>query len=161
MNLHYFEQRSDTGLKLDLLQKYLFVPLDIFGQNIQNGGIKSETEAWLAFLSQDDPEMILRLIDAYPEFRPMYEDVYRLCQNVEKIMGIFSEELRILDRNTVQYMMDEMQAEIDSKQAEIDSKQAEIDSQKAEIDSQKAQLADKDAEIERLKGLLRARTRTP
>ena len=34
--LHYFEQRSDTGLKLDLLQKYLFIPLDIFGQNIHN-----------------------------------------------------------------------------------------------------------------------------
>ena len=132
--LHYFEQRSDTGLKLDLLQKYLFIPLDIFGQTIQNEGIRSETEAWLAFLSQDDPETILRLIDTYPEFRPMYEDVYRLCQNVEKIMGIFSEELRILDRNTVQYMMDEMQAEIDSKKAEIESQKAEIDSQKAEIE---------------------------
>ena len=145
--LHYFEQRSDTGLKLDLLQKYLFIPLDIFSRNIQNRGIRSETDAWLAFLSQDDPGMILRLIDGYPEFRPMYEDVYRLCQNVEKVMGMFSEELRILDRNTVQYMMDEMQAEIDS--------------QKAEIDSQKAQLADKDAkigsqraEIERLRRLI-------
>ncbi len=132
--LHYFEQHSDTGLKLDLLQKYLFIPLDIFGQNIQNEGIRSETDAWLAFLSQDDPEIILRLIDTYPEFRPMYEDVYRLCQNVEKIMGIFSEELRILDRNTVQYMMDEMQAEIDSQKAQLANKDAEIDSQKAEIE---------------------------
>lgn len=130
---HYFEQRSDTGLELDLLQKYLFVPLDIFGQNIQNKGIRSETDAWLAFLSQDDPEVILRLIDIYPEFKPMYEDVYRLCRNVEKVMGMFSEELRILDRNTVQYMIDEMQAE---------------------IDNQKAQLADKDAEIERLRQLI-------
>ena len=70
----------------------------------------------------------------------MYEDVYRLCQNVEKIMGIFSEELRILDRNTVQYMMDEMQAEIDS--------------QKAKLADKDVQLADKDAEIERLRRLI-------
>ena len=128
--LHYFEQRSDTGLKLDLLQKYLFVPLDIFSRNIQNRGINSETDAWLAFLSQDDPEVILQLIDIWPEFRPMYEDVYRLCENVERVMEMFSEELRILDRNTVQYMIDEMQAQIDSQKAVIDSLKAEIDGQK-------------------------------
>ena len=30
-------------------------------------------------------------------------------------MGIFSEELRIMDRNTVKYMVDEMQEMIDEK----------------------------------------------
>ena len=80
-------------LELELLQKYLFIPLDIFGQNIQNRGIRDETDAWLAFLSQDDPEMILRLIDAYPEFRHLYEDVYRLCQNVEKVLADTPPEL--------------------------------------------------------------------
>ena len=124
--LHYFEQRSDTGLKLELLQKYLFIPLDIFGRNIQNKGIRNETEAWLAFLSQDDPAIILRLIDSYPEFKPMYEDVYRLCQNVEKVMGIFSEELRILDRNTVQYMIDEMQTQIDSLKAQAENQKTQL-----------------------------------
>ncbi len=131
--LHYFEQRSNTGLRMDLLQKYLFIPLDIFGQNIQNKDVSNETEAWLAFLSQDDPEIILRLIGAYPEFRPMYEDVYRLCQNVEKVMEMFSEELRILDRNTVQYMIDEMQADIDKQKAELKSKDAVIDSLQTQI----------------------------
>ncbi len=150
--LHYFEQRSNTGLELDLLQKYLFIPLDIFGQTIQNKGVSNETEAWLAFLSQDDPEIIIRLINTYPEFKPMYEDVYRLCENIERVMGMFSEELRILDRNTVQYMIDEMQAEIDSQKAEIDNQKAEIDNQKAEIDNQKAELADRDARLQ--EGLL-------
>ena len=36
--LHYFEQQSNTGLKMDLLQKYLFVPLDIF-REIQHNKI--------------------------------------------------------------------------------------------------------------------------
>ena len=27
---HMFEQKSDTGLELNLLQKYIFIPLDIF-----------------------------------------------------------------------------------------------------------------------------------
>lgn len=33
-----------------------------------------------------------------------------MCQNMAKIMGLFSKELQELDRNTVQYMIDEMQA---------------------------------------------------
>ena len=149
--LHCFEQRSNTGLKMNLLQKYLFIPLDIFGRNIQNRTVSNESEAWLAFLSQDDPEIILRLIDTYPEFRPMYEDVYRLCQNVERVMEMFSEELRILDRNTVQYMIDEMQAEIDHQKEEIDNQKAEIDHQKTELDSQKAEIAHQRDEIDHQK----------
>ena len=47
--LHHFEQYSDTGLELDLLQKYLFVPLDIFKEIKHNESIpinlKSQQEA--------------------------------------------------------------------------------------------------------------------
>ena len=39
----------------------------------------------------------------------MYEEIYVMCQNVEKVMEMFSKELIQLDRNTVQYMIDEMQ----------------------------------------------------
>ena len=34
-----------------------------------------------------------------------------MCRNTEKVMNMFSKELRELDRNTVQYMIDEMQEE--------------------------------------------------
>ena len=39
-----------------------------------------------------------------------------MCQDTEKMMSIFSEELAIMDKNTVQYMVDEMQDTIDSLQ---------------------------------------------
>ena len=39
-----------------------------------------------------------------------------MCQDTEKMMSIFSEELAIMDKNTVQYMVDEMQATIDTLQ---------------------------------------------
>ena len=45
------------------------------------------------------------LMEQYPEFKPMYETLYQICQNTERVMGFFSEELRILDRNTVKYMI--------------------------------------------------------
>ena len=43
----------------------------------------------------------------------MYREIYELCRNVEKVMGLFSKELQILDKNTVQYMIDQMQDTID------------------------------------------------
>ena len=67
--LHYFSQRSNTGLEIELLQKYLFVPLDIFRKFQHNTGIRNKLEAWLAFLSIDDPQVIVQLLTEYPEIQ--------------------------------------------------------------------------------------------
>ena len=150
--LHYFCQRSDTGLELDLLQKFLFVALDIFRKNQHNKIINTKLDAWLLFLSSDDPEDILRLISEYPEFRAMYEQAYAMCRNLEDIMGFFSEELRMLDRNTVQYMIDEIQAQLDEKKAQLDEKQSQLDAKNLLIEEQQKQLEDLQryiAELER------------
>lgn len=119
--LHYFEVKSNTGLELELLQKYLFIPLDIFKESIHNKPIKNKTEAWLFFFSADEPDEIIRLIEGYPEFRIMYEEIYNLCLNTEKVMTMFSKELQELDRNTVQYMIDQMQDTIDDLKGTIQS----------------------------------------
>ena len=117
--LHFFSQQSDTGLKMNLLQKYYFIPLDIFRKNIHNKGIRTKLDAWLVFLTSDEPERICELIGTYPEFQQLYADIYELCRSVEDIMGLFSKELLELDRNTVQYMIDEMQEEINSSKKTI------------------------------------------
>ena len=103
-------------------------------------GISNKLDAWLAFLSMDSPEVIMELSNKYPEFRTMYEHVYNICQNVEKVMGMYSEELKILDHNTVRYLVDQMQEEIDS--------------QKEQLDSQKKQLEMKDKELQKLRRML-------
>ena len=94
---------------MDLLQKYVFIPLDIFKNNLHNKGIQNKLDAWLAFLSCDAPEDIVNIITAYPEFIDLYEHIYDICLNIEKVMKMFSKELRELDRNTVRYMIDDMQ----------------------------------------------------
>ena len=144
--IHKFKQQSDTGLELELLQKYVFIPLDIF-RGITHNNLRNKTEAWLTFLSTDEPEIIIKLISQYPEFKEMYEEIYVMCQNVEKVMEMFSKELIQLDRNTVQYMIDEMQdtidvqkEKIDTQKEELEAKQETIDSQKATIDTQKEEL---------------------
>ena len=67
----------------------------------------------------------MKLISINPEFVPMYNDMYELCLNTEKVMGMFSKELAELDRNTVDYMVDQMQQEID-EQKDIISEQKDI-----------------------------------
>ena len=63
----------------------------------------------------------------------MYEQAYQMCRNVENVMGIFSEELKILDRNTVQLMIDEMQDTINAQQDTIDSQNIMIEDLKRQL----------------------------
>ena len=156
--IHKFKQQSDTGLELELLQKYVFIPLDIFRtiyhnnvkSNGKNGGGNcwNRTEAWLTFLSKDEPEIIIKLISQYPEFKEMYEEIYVMCQNVEKVMEMFSKELIQLDRNTVQYMIDEMQDTIDVQKETIDTQKEKLEEQKTTINTQKEELEAKQNTID-------------
>ena len=104
----------DTENELNLLQKYLFVPLDIFLKSLQYKDIKIQNrlDAWLAFLGSDNPEIIIDIIERYPDFKEMYQQVYDICRNIEEVMGMFSKELLEMDKNTVELMIDEMQDEI-------------------------------------------------
>lgn len=122
--LHKFRQKSDTGIEMNLLQEFVFVALDIYKENHQNKDIEKRIDGWLIFLSSDRPEDIIALIKKYPDFKEMYGQVYEICRNIEQVMGMFSEELYELDRNTVQYMIDELQEE-NKRQKEENKRQKE------------------------------------
>lgn len=152
--IHKFKQKSDTGLELDLLQRFVFVSLDIHKKRYQNKDIENKLDAWLVFLGSDEPEDVIRLITKYPEFKAMYEQVYEICRNIEKVMGMFSEELRELDRNTVKYMMDEMQREIDEKDKKLSEKDSDLDKKDKEIARLSSEL---DQAIKRIEALEKSR----
>ena len=128
--IHRFRQTSDTGLETNLLQEYTFICLDIFSDIIQNEEreIENRLEEWLVFLSQDDPDMIIKLVNKNPGFQKIYEEVYNLCLNSERMMNMFSKELEILDRNTVKLMIDEMEEEL--AEAKKRAQEAEEQAQK-------------------------------
>ena len=139
--IHHFEQKSDTGMEMDLLQEYTFICLDIFNSVIHNEGreIENRLEEWLVFLSQDDPNMIIKLLNRDPVFQRIYEEVYTICLNTERMMNMFSKELEILDRNTVKLMVDEMIEEHAQQMAEIaeERKQLKADAEKIKADAEK------------------------
>lgn len=143
--LHYGKQSFDTGLELDMVQEYLLIPLDIFMKNRQN--ISSKLDAWLYFIASEDPEDIGKVIGAYPEFEEIYRQVFAFRYQLEELMDMFSEALRILDRNTAQYMIDLQKEEIE-RQAEALRKQSEeIGKQSEEIERLKALLGRERAEV--------------
>ena len=59
----------------------------------------------------------------------MYEDIFQLCQNTEKVMNMYSKELAQLDHNTAEYMVDEMQKDLDEARSIIREKEDTIQSQ--------------------------------
>lgn len=113
-----------------------------------NNGIRNKLEAWLIFLSDDNPETIIQLIEEYPEFREMYEEVYDLCLNTEKVMDMFSKELLELDRNTVQLMIDEMQDEIDGQKAQLQEKDEQLQEKDEQIQEKDAEIINQKARAE-------------
>ena len=148
--LHHSAQKTDTGVKINLLQEYNFITLDIFRKNIYNRGIRNELDAWLTFFSVDEPERIVDLFTKYPMFRPMYEQIYNMCLNMENVMGLFSKELKQLDDNTVAYMIDKLQELLDKEKehaehAEARANKAEQEALvlKEELQRLRAQLGEK------------------
>ncbi len=81
----------------------------------------------------------------------MYREIYELCRNVEKVMGLFSKELQILDKNTVQYMIDQMQDTIDEQQSTIQEQQNTIKQKSELLASQEVLLQQKKANLSSLR----------
>ena len=149
---HYSEQKSNTGVELKNPQKFVYLALDVFKEKQDNGDgtIHNKLEAWLTFLCRDEPEWILKLIKKYPDFEFLYEDIYELCRNMEKVMGMFSKELLELDRNTVRLMIDEMQEDIDQLQVERDQLQDEAARLQVENHQLQEQLKDSEEKSRKL-----------
>ena len=148
--IHHFEQKSDTGVEMNLLQEYTFICLDIFGDIIQNEDRKIENrlEEWLVFLKEDDPDMIIKLLEQNSEFRDIYEEIYNICRNSERMMGMFSKELEILDRNTVKLMIDELDEALGEEREKVKAIKQERETLKAEMQEAKAEKESLKAEME-------------
>lgn len=149
--IHKSKQVFDTKLELETLQEYVLIPLDIYKENMQNKIIDNELDAWFAFMAYDEPGQIVRLIEAYPKFRDMYEEIYDICRNIERVMQMYSKELAELDRNTVQYMIEEQEKVIKEQAEELERKSGEISQKEQQIVRKELLLNEKAEEIAELR----------
>ena len=174
--IHRSIVQFDTGLKLGNLMNLIYIPLDIF-RNMPHNEI-GELEAWLYFLGSDEPKDINRIIGKYTYFEELYQEIIYFRYHPKELVGMYSEALAILDRNTVEFMLDDMKkeaddlrldlnkqearvaamnAELSQMEDELSEKNAELSKKNTEISEKNAEISQKDAEIARLKALLEKR----
>lgn len=152
--------------KLDMLQEYYLIPLDVFRESYysesKNKREINELNGWLALLSTDSVDRLDELISDYPWLEGIVADMAGYLERPEEVIGMFLDALRILDENTVHYMIEQQKEELEkAKQmlAEKDSALAETKNALVEKDSaleeKDKELAKALAEIDRLKSEVR------
>ena len=117
--VHRGSTRFDTGLKLNMLQEYILIPLDICQETIHNKDKIDRLDGWLTFIGSDEPEDILWLIEKYPEFEEIYREIFAFRYQMEELVEMYSEALSVLDANTVKYMVEQQQEEIERQRGEL------------------------------------------
>ena len=145
--IHRGKQMFDTGLKIPLLQEYIFVPLDIFRKKLQNENIKTELEAWLGFLAYDDLERIWEISRYDPVFGEMYHDLSEFRRKPGEVLGMFSEALLRMDEAEARYYVNQLRKESEALKAELETNKAELESSKAELAANQAELTTSRAEL--------------
>jgi chromosome segregation ATPase len=60
---------------------------------------------------------------------------------------MFSKELQILDRNTVKYMIDELQEQLDDTKVQLDDAKVQLDDAKKELISKDKYIAELEAQL--------------
>lgn len=123
--IHYGKTTFDTGLELELLQEFCLVALDVF-QEIPYSKNKNEQTAWLSMLSTENLSDAEALVKEYPWLEEIYEEIAGMRQRPEEVLRMFSEALRILDENTVKFMIEELQKKVEEKDTAIVEKDREI-----------------------------------
>jgi len=164
--IHKQVHAYSSNVQVTDLNNIIYISLDTFRENIQN--ITNKLEAWLTFLSATSYEAILKLVEAYPEFLEYYHEINLFRHKPKELIGMFSEALAILDRNTEIYMFEEMQKQVEelkmikteyekdikekidviaAKETEIAEKETEIAEKETEIAEKETEIAEKETEI--------------
>ena len=138
--LHHGKAAFDTGIDFHLLQEYYVVALDVFQKSKYSKDI-NELNAWLSLLTATTLDDLAALISDYPWMEAICMDMSEYLYHPEEVVTMFSEALRKLDENTVNYMIDELKKERDEAITALSEKDAALSEKDAEIAALKTQLA--------------------
>ena len=102
--------------------------------------MKLDRLKYLSLFVAETLEEIEQLIEIFPDLESVRLDINKYLERPGEVLSMFSEALRILDRNTAELMVDRMKDEMETL--------------KAQNEELKLSSEEKDAEIARLKKLL-------
>uniref|UniRef100_UPI004028A370 PD-(D/E)XK nuclease family transposase n=2 Tax=Coprococcus sp. TaxID=2049024 RepID=UPI004028A370 len=153
--LHHGKAAFDTGIDLRLLQEYYVVALDVFRKSKYSKDI-NELNAWLSLLTATTMDDLAALISDYPWMETICTDMSEYLYHPEEVVTMFSEALRKLDENTVNYMIDELKKERDEAVTALAEKDAALAEKDVALAEKDATVSEMSAEIATLKAQLAA-----
>ena len=148
--------KFDTGLEMKMYQECYIIALDEFKKsryylgnrsengiekeinNVESKLLKSRTNinGWLSLLVTDDVENIEKNIEKYPWLEEIYVEMAEYLVKPEEVLNMYSEALKILDENTVKYMVDEFQGEIkELKEKNVKLEEKIIDFERKQLEA--------------------------
>ena len=110
----------------------VYVSFDTFKKQMHNT-INNELDAWLAFFTFERPDEVMSLVQSHPEFIELYKDIAEFRKSPGEVIGMFSEALRIMDRNTTKYMIEDMKRQYDDAKARYDDVKSQYDDVKSPV----------------------------
>ena len=179
---HVGKTRFNTGVKIELLQDFVLVSLDTFrkyrysdirewrteitdydydssqyNDELVSEKMKRDRLKFLSLFVAETPQEIDRLIEIFPDLESVRQDINEYLERPGEVLSMFSEALRILDRNTAELMVDRMKDEIVDLKEQNDELTKQIDGLQVQL-QQKDELKEKNnelqEEVQRLKKLL-------
>ena len=98
-------------------------------------------------LATEDLKDAEKVVGEYPWLEEIYEEIAMLRQRPEEVLGMFSEALRILDQNTLKYMIEELQKEMKEQKEQLETAIEEKDAFFVELAKKDAELTEKDVKL--------------
>jgi hypothetical protein len=126
--IHHREVSYDSGIHVPELSEVVYISLDTFQAVVQNK-IETTLDAWLTLLSARDVETVLNLVEKFPEFLAIYQELAYFRKQPKELISMFSDALAIMDRNTEAYMVEtsKQEAEEAKKALEDYKKKAKLE----------------------------------
>ena len=161
---HVGKTTFNTGINISLLQEYHLISLDTFKKyrysDIMDGRIdidstdcddsqynsgltekmKLDRLKYLSLFTAATPSEINRLVTLFPELSSIRSQIREYLTRPGEVLNMFSEALRILDRNTAELMADRYKSQLEAAKQENANIKAEADARIAELEAQLNQL---------------------
>ena len=173
---HVGKTRFNTGIKIELLQDFVLVSLDTFKKyrysDIREGRteitdydydssqyndelvsdkMKRDRLKYLSLFVAETPQEIDRLIEIFPDLESVRRDINEYLERPGEVLSMFSEALRILDRNTAELMVDRMKDEMEALQEqtrELEGKTEKLQEQKDKLEVENDNLQGQNTELQ-------------
>ncbi len=84
--LHFGKTVFDTGLELELLQRFYLISLDVFSENKYPLDKNNRVTAWLSLLATRNVDDLTEILAVYPWLEAIYQDIASYLHKPEEVL---------------------------------------------------------------------------